>query len=44
MNLLAKLGMGERTRRNFVAILLVAAGGSIIYGLHYFHYDYSDAY
>ncbi len=29
MNLLAKLGMGERTRRNFVAILLVAAGGSV---------------
>lgn len=44
MNLLAKLGMGERTRRNFVAILLVAAGGSIIYGLPYFHYDYYEAY
>ncbi len=42
MNLLAKLGMGERTRRNFVAILLVAAGGSIIYGLPYFHYDYYE--
>ena len=36
--------MGERTRRNFVAILLVAAGGSIIYGLPYFHYDYYEAY
>ena len=44
MNLLAKLGMGEKTRRNFVAILLVAAGGSIIYGLPYFHYDYYEAY
>ena len=44
MSLLAKLGMGERTRRNFVAILLVAAGGSIIYGLPYFHYDYYEAY
>lgn len=27
-----------------MAILLVAAGGSIIYGLPYFHYDYYEAY
>ena len=41
---LSKLGMGDKTRRNFVTILLVAAGGAIIYGLPYVHYDYYDAY
>lgn len=39
-----KLGFSEKTSRNFIAILLVAAGGSIIYGLPYFRYDYYDAY
>lgn len=43
-NLLAKLGMGEKLQRNFAAILFVAAGGAIIYGLPYFRYDYYDAY
>lgn len=42
--LIKKLGMGEKLRRNFITILLVAAGGSIIYGLPYFRYDYYDAY
>lgn len=42
--LIEKLGMGEKLRRNFIAILLVAAGGTIIYGLPYFRYDYYDAY
>ncbi|MBU5294284.1 MFS transporter [Anaerosalibacter bizertensis] len=42
--LIDKLGMGEKLRRNFIAILLVAAGGSIIYGLPYFRYDYYDVY
>lgn len=41
---LSQLGMGDKTRRNFVTILLVAAGGAIIYGLPYVHYDYYDAY
>ncbi|MFR1708706.1 MAG: MFS transporter [Clostridium sp.] len=39
-----KLGFSEKTARNFIAILLVAAGGAIIYGLPYFRYDYYDAY
>ena len=42
--LIKKLGMGEKLRRNFITILLIAAGGSIIYGLPYFRYDYYDAY
>lgn len=42
--LIDKLGMGEKLRRNFIAILLVAAGGTIIYGLPYFRYDYYDVY
>lgn len=42
--LIKKLGMGEKLRRNFLTILLVAAGGTIIYGLPYFRYDYYDAY
>ena len=39
-----KLGFSEKTARNFIAILLVASGGAIIYGLPYFRYDYYDAY
>ena len=42
--LFSKLGMGEKTARNFITILLIAAGGAIIYGLPYFRYDYYDAY
>lgn len=42
--LLCKLGMGERIQKNFIAILIVAASGAIIYGLPYFRYDYYDAY
>ena len=38
------LGFSEKTARNFVAILLVATGGAVIYGLPYFRYDYYDAY
>lgn len=33
--LFSKLGMGEKTARNFITILLIAAGGAIIYGLPY---------
>lgn len=43
-NKFEKLGFSEKTSRNFIAILLVAAGGAIIYGLPYFRYDYYDAY
>ncbi len=39
-----KFGFGDKMSRNFIAILLVAAGGAIIYGLPYFRYDYYDAY
>ncbi len=39
-----KFGFGDEMSRNFIAILLVAAGGAIIYGLPYFRYDYYDAY
>ncbi len=39
-----KLGFSEKTAKNFIAILLVASGGAIIYGLPYFRYDYYDAY
>ncbi|MEG0306441.1 MAG: MFS transporter [Clostridium sp.] len=42
--LFAKLGLGNKMSKNFIVILLVAAGGAIIYGLPYFRYDYYDAY
>lgn len=42
--LLLKFGFGEKLRKNFFAILIVAFGGAIIYGLPYFRYDYYDAY
>lgn len=42
--ILAKLGMGNKMQKNFAAILFVAIGGAIIYGLPYFRYDYYDAY
>lgn len=42
--LIEKLGMGEKLKKNFLTILLVAASGTIIYGLPYFRYDYYDAY
>lgn len=42
--LLKKLGFDEKMARNFWAIIIVAFGGAIIYGLPYFRYDYYDAY
>lgn len=42
--LLQKLGLDEKMARNFWAIIIVAFGGAIIYGLPYFRYDYYDAY
>ncbi len=43
-NLMKKLGFGEKLSRNFLAIVIIAAGGTIIYYLPYFRYDYYDAY
>ena len=40
--LLAKIGLGEKMSKNFLAILIVAFGGAIIYGLPYFHTNYPD--
>ncbi|NMA93521.1 MAG: MFS transporter [Clostridiales bacterium] len=42
--LMKKLGFGEKLSRNFLAIVIIAAGGTIIYYLPYFRYDYYDAY
>ena len=42
--LLLKFGFGEKLRKNIFAILIISFGGSIIYGLPYFRYDYYDAY
>ncbi len=39
-----KLGIGEKLKENFLAILIVAASGAIIYGLPYFRYDYYNVY
>lgn len=41
---LQKLGLDEKMAKNFWAIIIVAFGGAIIYGLPYFRYDYYDAY
>ena len=43
-NLLKKLGFGDKMAKNLGAILIVAAAGTIIYGLPYFRFDYYDAY
>ncbi len=43
-NLLGKLGFSEKMAKNVWAILIIAAAGSIIYGLPYFRFDYYDAY
>ena len=43
-NLLKKIGLGEKMSKNFWAIIIVAFGGAIIYGLPYFRFDYYDAY
>ncbi len=43
-NLLRKMGLGEKTARNFWAIMIIAFGGAIIYGLPYFRFDYYDVY
>ncbi|QIB68093.1 MFS transporter [Aminipila butyrica] len=40
----SKLKLGEKMSKNFLVILLIAASGSIIYGLPYFRYDYYDVY
>ena len=42
--LFAKIGLGEKMSKNFLAILIVAFGGAIIYGLPYFRFDYYDVY
>ena len=42
--LLQKLGLDEKMAKNFWAIIIVAFGGAIIYGLPYFRFDYYDAY
>lgn len=39
-----KFQMGEKLRKNFMALIILAVSGSIIYGLPYFRYDYYDAY
>ena len=45
MNKIAqKIGLNEKLSKNFFAIIVVAFGGAIIYGLPYFRYDYYDAY
>lgn len=41
---LRKIGLDEKMSKNFWAIIIVALGGAIIYGLPYFRYDYYDAY
>ncbi len=43
-NVFSKLKLGDKMSKNFLAILLIAASGTIIYGLPYFRYDYYDAY
>ena len=41
MNKIAqKIGLNEKLSKNFFAIIVVAFGGAIIYGLPYFRYDY----
>lgn len=40
----SKIGLGEKMSKNFMAIMIVAFGGAIIYGLPYFRFDYYDAY
>lgn len=42
--ILSKIGLGETMSKNFLAILIVAFGGAIIYGLPYFRFDYYDVY
>ena len=41
---LQKLGLGEKMSQNFWAIMIIAFGGAIIYGLPYFRFDYYDVY
>ena len=43
-NLFKILGFGDKMAKNFWAIIIVAFGGAIIYGLPYFRFDYYDAY
>lgn len=37
-NLFKKLGFGDKMAKNFWAIIIVAFGGAIIYGLPYFRF------
>lgn len=39
-----KLKLDKESYKRIVAIIIVAAGGAIIYGLPYFRYDYYDVY
>lgn len=41
---LKELKLGEDSYKKLVAVLIVAFGGAIIYGLPYFRYDYYDVY
>ncbi len=41
---LQKIGLGEKLSKNFWAIIIIAFGGTIIYGLPYFRFDYYDVY
>lgn len=41
---LRKIGLGEKMSKNFWAIIIIAFGGAIIYGLPYFRFDYYDVY
>lgn len=41
---LDELKLGEDSYKKLIAILIVAFGGAIIYGLPYFRYDYYDVY
>lgn len=41
---MSKLKQNKDTYKKFAAILIIAFGGAIIYGLPYFRYDYYDVY
>ncbi|MEE0741812.1 MAG: MFS transporter [Emergencia sp.] len=41
---MGKIFSNEKMAKNFWAIIIVAFGGAIIYGLPYFRFDYYDAY
>lgn len=39
-----KMKLGDRSYKTFFAVMIVAFGGAIIYGLPYFRYDFYDVY